>query len=71
MPKQDLAAIRTALSAAFGTASVGTAPTGTTERGAVQDTGPAPVTRRPPLRELPRTGRGGARHRIQAPRRTY
>lgn len=63
MPKQDPAAFSTATRAAL----AGGAGLGSTAR----DTGPAPATRRPPLRELPRTGRGGARHRFQAPRRTY
>ncbi|MFD3997868.1 hypothetical protein [Streptomyces sp. NPDC058548] len=60
MPKQDLAAFSTALT---GTAKLGAA--------AAQDTGPASTTRRPPRRELPRTGRAEARNRFQAPRRTY
>ncbi|MFJ5138528.1 hypothetical protein [Streptomyces sp. NPDC088707] len=60
-PKQDLAAFSTAFSTAF-RAELGAA---------ARDTGPAPTTRRPPRRELPRTGRDGARHRFQAPRRTY
>ncbi|MFE6063171.1 hypothetical protein [Streptomyces sp. NPDC056431] len=63
MPKQDPAAFSTAFSTAFtGTAKLGAA---------AQDTGPAPTTRRPPPRELPRAGRSEARNRIQAPRRTY
>ncbi|MFJ5077033.1 hypothetical protein ACIP8Z_20870 [Streptomyces sp. NPDC088553] len=64
MPKQDLAAFSTALSTALtSTAKLGAA--------AAQDTGPTPAARRPPRRELPRTGRGEARNRFQAPRRTY
>ncbi|WP_055601238.1 hypothetical protein [Streptomyces aureus] len=62
MPKQDPAAFSTASSTAF---------IGTARRGAAQDAGPAPATRRPPLRELPRTNRNGTRTRFQAPRRTY
>ncbi|MFF5919655.1 hypothetical protein ACFY8C_15045 [Streptomyces flavochromogenes] len=74
MPKQDPAPFSTASSTAFNTAvspAFSTASIGAAERGAAQDTGPAPATRRPPLRELPRTDRNGTRHRFQAPRRTY
>ncbi|MCX5227527.1 hypothetical protein ABZY16_02200 [Streptomyces sp. NPDC006553] len=67
MPKQDLAAFSSAFNSAFSTALTGTAKLGAT----AQDTGPAPTTRRPPRRELPRTARSEARHRLQAPRRTY
>ncbi|WP_406060370.1 hypothetical protein OG462_23245 [Streptomyces sp. NBC_01077] len=77
MPKQDPAAFRTVFSTPYGSAysSASNSAFRTTEPGAAQDTGPAPTTaRRPPLRELPRTGRRGApaaRNRFQAPRRTY
>ncbi|MFF3839780.1 hypothetical protein [Streptomyces sp. NPDC001930] len=65
MPKQAPAAFSSAF--VISTAKLGTA---------AQDTGPTPLTRRPPIRELPRTGRRGAsaaaaRNRFQTPRRTY